>query len=38
MSQLFQTGQQSPEAQRALQEADIKKWRPLIKELGIKGE
>jgi tripartite-type tricarboxylate transporter receptor subunit TctC len=30
--------QQSPEALRALQEADIKKWWPLIKELGIKAE
>jgi tripartite-type tricarboxylate transporter receptor subunit TctC len=29
---------QSPEALRALQEADIKKWWPLIKELGIKAE
>jgi tripartite-type tricarboxylate transporter receptor subunit TctC len=30
--------QQSPEAQHALQEATIKKWWPLITELGIKGE
>ena len=30
--------QQSPEALRALQEADIKKWWPLIKEFGIKAE
>jgi tripartite-type tricarboxylate transporter receptor subunit TctC len=30
--------QQSPEALRALQEADIKKLWPLIKELGIKAE
>jgi len=30
--------QQSPEALRALQEADIKKWWLLIKELGIKAE
>jgi hypothetical protein len=29
---------QSPEALRALQEADIKKWWPLIKEFGIKAE
>jgi tripartite-type tricarboxylate transporter receptor subunit TctC len=30
--------QQSPEALRALQEADIKKWWPLIKEFGVKAE
>jgi tripartite-type tricarboxylate transporter receptor subunit TctC len=30
--------QQSPEALRAMQEADIKKFWPLIKEFGIKGE
>ena len=30
--------QQSPEALRALQEADIKKWWPLIREFGIKAE
>jgi len=30
--------QQNPEALRALQEADIKKWWPLIKEFGIKAE
>jgi tripartite-type tricarboxylate transporter receptor subunit TctC len=30
--------QQSPKALRALQEADIKRWWPLIKELGIKAE
>ena len=30
--------QQSPEGLRALQEADIKKWWPLIKEFGIKAE
>jgi tripartite-type tricarboxylate transporter receptor subunit TctC len=30
--------QQSPEALRSLQEAAIKKWWPLIKEFGIKGE
>jgi tripartite-type tricarboxylate transporter receptor subunit TctC len=30
--------QQSPEALRALQEASIKKWLPLIKEFGIKAE
>ncbi len=30
--------QQSPEALRALQEAAIKKWWPLIKEFGIKAE
>ena len=30
--------QQSPEALRALQEATIKKWSPLIKEFGIKAE
>jgi tripartite-type tricarboxylate transporter receptor subunit TctC len=30
--------QQSPEALRRLQEAEIERWRPIIKELGIKGE
>jgi tripartite-type tricarboxylate transporter receptor subunit TctC len=30
--------QQTPEALRRLQEADIKKWWPIIKELGIKPE
>ena len=44
-SRLFDLGveivpddQQSPDALRALQEADIKKWWPLIKEFGVKAE
>ena len=34
--EIISDDQQSPEALRALQEADIKKWWPLIRELGIK--
>ena len=30
--------QQTPEALRAFQKAEIKKWWPIIKEAGIKGE
>jgi tripartite-type tricarboxylate transporter receptor subunit TctC len=36
--EIIPADQQSPEALRALQEADIKKWWPIIKELGIKAE
>jgi tripartite-type tricarboxylate transporter receptor subunit TctC len=32
----FPREQQTPEALRALQKADIEKWWPLIKELGLK--
>ncbi len=38
VGEIIPDDQQSPEALRALQEADIKKWWPLIKELGIKAE
>ena len=30
--------QQTPEALRALQKAEIEKWWPIIKEAGIKAE
>jgi transposase len=36
--EIIPADQQNPGALRALQEADIKKWWPLIKEFGIKGE
>ena len=38
VGEIIPDDQQSPEALRALQEADIKKWWLLIKELGIKAE
>ena len=36
--QIFPTEQQTPEALAALQQADAKKWWPIIKESGIKAE
>jgi tripartite-type tricarboxylate transporter receptor subunit TctC len=36
--EIIPADQQNPEALRALQEAVIKKWPPLIKEFGIKAE
>jgi len=36
--EIFPREQQTPEALRALQKAQIKKWWPLIKEFGIKAE
>ena len=36
--EIIPNDQQNPEALRALQEADIKKLWPIIKELGIKAE
>ena len=36
--EIFPRDQQTPEALRALQKAEIAKWWPLIKEFGIKAE
>ena len=36
--EIFPRGQQTPEALRALQKADIEKWWPIIKAAGIKAE
>ena len=36
--EIFSRDQQTPEALRALQKAEIAKWWPLIKEFGIKAE
>jgi tripartite-type tricarboxylate transporter receptor subunit TctC len=36
--EIFPREQQTPEALAALQKAEIDKWWPIIKELGIKGE
>jgi tripartite-type tricarboxylate transporter receptor subunit TctC len=36
--EVFPRGRQTPEALGALQKADAEKWRPIIKELGIKAE
>jgi tripartite-type tricarboxylate transporter receptor subunit TctC len=36
--EIFPRDRQTPEALAALQKADIEKWWPLIKELGIKAE
>jgi tripartite-type tricarboxylate transporter receptor subunit TctC len=36
--QVFPRAQQTPEGLRARQKADIEKWWPIIKELGIKAE
>lgn len=36
--EIFPREQQTPEALAALQKADATKWRPIIKELGIKAE
>jgi len=36
--QIFPTEQQTPEALAALQQADAKKWWPIIKTSGIKAE
>jgi tripartite-type tricarboxylate transporter receptor subunit TctC len=36
--EIFPPGQQTPEALRVLQKAEIEKWWPIIKELGIKAE
>jgi tripartite-type tricarboxylate transporter receptor subunit TctC len=36
--EVFPLDQQTPEALRALQKADIEKWWPIIKAAGIKGE
>jgi tripartite-type tricarboxylate transporter receptor subunit TctC len=37
-SEVFPREQQTPEALAALQKRDVKKWWPIIKELGIKAE
>jgi tripartite-type tricarboxylate transporter receptor subunit TctC len=37
-SEIFPREQQTPEALGALQKADIEKWWPIIKELGIKAD
>jgi tripartite-type tricarboxylate transporter receptor subunit TctC len=37
-SEVFPREQQTPEALAALQKGDVKKWWPIIKELGIKAE
>jgi tripartite-type tricarboxylate transporter receptor subunit TctC len=37
-ARVFPPEQQTPEALAALQKADIDKWWPVIKELGIKAE
>jgi tripartite-type tricarboxylate transporter receptor subunit TctC len=36
--QVFPPEQQTPEALRAHQKAEIEKWWPIIKEAGIKAE
>jgi hypothetical protein len=36
--EIFPPDQQTPEALRTLQKAEIDKWWPIIKELGIKPE
>jgi len=36
--EIFPRDRQTPEARAALQKADAEKWRPPIKELGIKAE
>jgi tripartite-type tricarboxylate transporter receptor subunit TctC len=36
--EIFRREQQTPEALSALQKAQIEKWWPLIKELGIRAE
>jgi len=36
--EIFPREQQTPEALRALQKADIEKWWPIIKAAGIKAE
>jgi tripartite-type tricarboxylate transporter receptor subunit TctC len=36
--EFFPRDQQTPETLAALQKADVEKWWPLIKELGIKAE
>jgi tripartite-type tricarboxylate transporter receptor subunit TctC len=36
--EIFPPDQQTPEALRALQKAEIAKWWPIIKEAGIKAE
>jgi tripartite-type tricarboxylate transporter receptor subunit TctC len=36
--ELFPREQQTPQAFRALQKAEVKKWWPIIKEAGIKAE
>jgi tripartite-type tricarboxylate transporter receptor subunit TctC len=36
--EIFPREQQTPEALGALQKADIEKWWPIIKELGIKAD
>jgi tripartite-type tricarboxylate transporter receptor subunit TctC len=36
--EVFPPAQQTPEGLRARQKADIEKWWPIIKQLGIKGE
>jgi tripartite-type tricarboxylate transporter receptor subunit TctC len=36
--EIFPRDQQTPEALRALQKAEIEKWWPIIKEAGIKAE
>jgi tripartite-type tricarboxylate transporter receptor subunit TctC len=36
--EIFPRDQQTPEALRTLHKADIEKWWPIIKELGIKAE
>ena len=36
--EIFPRDQQTPEALRALQKAEIEEWWPIIKEAGIKAE
>jgi tripartite-type tricarboxylate transporter receptor subunit TctC len=36
--EIFPRGQQTPEALRTLQKAEIEKWWPIIKAANIKGE
>ena len=36
--EIFPREQQTPQALRALQKAEIEKWWPIIKEAGIKAE
>jgi tripartite-type tricarboxylate transporter receptor subunit TctC len=37
-AEIFPRDQQTPEALRALQKAEIEKWWPIIKEFGIKAK
>jgi tripartite-type tricarboxylate transporter receptor subunit TctC len=38
VQEIFPPDQETPEAFRALQKAEVEKWLPIIRELGIKAE